>query len=203
MSLIHRTRSGVAALLERPAVRRFDEASVDIAERSRGNAAVDRAAYALSEAANHSILWHAINAIDALIGGPDRRRAAVRRSIVLGAEQAIVNGPIKLVTRRARPDVDTNHPHTLRQPATSSFPSGHASAGACSATLMTKDLGHGWLWWSLATAVAWSRVHVGVHHGSDIVAGGIVGRFLGVVAGRVWPSAAERTGQEATRTSEA
>lgn len=194
MSPIERTRSAIGALLERPGVQRFDATSVDLAERSRGNPVVDRAAYALSEAANHSILWHVINAVDAVIGGPVRRRAAVRRSVVLGVEQALVNGPIKLLTRRARPEAGEEHPHALRKPATSSFPSGHASAGACSATLMSRDLGHGWLWWGLATAVAWSRVHVGVHHGSDIVAGAVVGRLLGVAAGRVWPpSDAEAT----------
>lgn len=196
MNLVHRTRSGVAGVLKRPAVQRFDRASVELAERTRGNPAVDRVAYALSEAANHSILWHAINAVDAVTGDSLRRRAALRRSVILGVEQALVNGPVKLVTRRPRPVSDDEHPHALRRPATSSFPSGHASAGACSATLMTRDLGHGWLWWSLAAVVAWSRVHVGVHHGSDIVAGAAVGRVLGAVAGRAWPPMGPTTRRE-------
>ena len=70
---------------------------------------------------------------------------------------------------------------------TSSFPSGHASAAAFTAVLLT-----GWdgrrsapLWWTLATIVGASRAYVRIHHASDVVAGMAVGAALGVVAGRV------------------
>lgn len=147
--------------------------------------------YGLSQAANHSILWHGINAVDALVGGavagPAHRRRALRRSVVLAVEQAAVNGPIKSLFRRDRPEHVTDHPHGLRVPMTSSFPSGHASAGACAAVLLSRDLGVAPLWWALAGTVAWSRVHVGVHHASDLAGGAVVGTSLGRLAGAVWP----------------
>jgi len=180
--------AGLGRALDHPVTRRLDERIATRAQQRRGvNPWVDRITYALSQAANHSLLWHGINAADALVGGSRHRRAAVRRSIILGIEQAVVNGPLKSTVERERP-VAGPHDHPLRTPSTSSFPSGHASAGACAATLLSRDLGMAPLWWGLAAAVAWSRVHVGVHHASDVVAGALVGRSLARLAGFIWPS---------------
>lgn len=174
------------SVLSSPAVVGLDGAVAVVARRARGRGA-DRAIYLLSEAANHSMLWHGINLVDAVVGGPTHRRRALRRSVIIAVEQAAVNGPIKALVARDRPDERSDHPHGLRTPRTSSFPSGHASAAACSATLLTRDLGAGPIWWSLALVVAWSRLHVGVHHASDVAGGLAIGRTLARVAGVVWP----------------
>ena len=55
---------------------------------------------------------------------------------------------------------------------TSSFPSGHATAAFCAATL----LGGGAGWYALAAAVAATRVYVRLHHASDVLAGAAFGR---------------------------
>ena len=174
------------ALSSRP-VRGLDRAAARVADRARGRG-FDRAVYLLSESANHSMLWHGINLVDAVVGGPDHRRRAVRRSVIVAVEQAVVNGPVKSLVARERPDERDDHPHALRSPRTSSFPSGHASAAACSATLLSRDLGAAPLWWALAGAVAWTRVHVGVHHARDVAAGIALGRTLARVAAVVWPA---------------
>lgn len=173
---------------DHPVVRGVDRAVERAAARLRGNPAVDRTMYALSQAGNHSMLWHGINLVDAVANGREGRRRALRRSVVIGIEQAVVNGPVKMLFGRTRPGHVTDHPHDLRTPRTSSFPSGHASAGACAATLLTADVGAGPLWFGLAAAVAWSRVHVGAHHPSDVVGGFLTGRTLARVAGRIWPT---------------
>jgi undecaprenyl-diphosphatase len=179
---------GLVRAIDHPVTRRIDERIARRVQERRGaNPWVDRSAYALSQAANHSVLWHGINAADALVGGTERRRAALRRSIILGVEQAVVNGPLKSTIQRDRP-IAGPHEHPLRTPVTSSFPSGHASAGACAATLLSRDLGLAPLWWGLAAGVAWSRVHVGVHHASDVVAGAVVGRTLARLAALIWPA---------------
>ena len=174
-------------LLASGPVTSLDSAGLRLAAAVQGHPSLDRAMYSLSELANHSALWHGINAVDALTGDSLRRRRALRRSVLLALEQAVVNGPLKSSVRRPRPAVRDDHPHRLRTPATSSFPSGHASAGACAATLLSRDLGRAPLWWSLATVVAWTRVHVGVHHASDVAAGAAVGTALGLLGGRLWP----------------
>jgi undecaprenyl-diphosphatase len=176
-----------AGLLEHPRVAGVDAAVARAAASARGTAA-DRAVYLLSQAANHSMLWHGINLVDAVLGGPEHRRRALRRSVIVALEQAVVNGPVKSLVARQRPDGHDEHPHRLRTPRTSSFPSGHASAAACSATLLTRDLGAGPLWWALALGVGWTRVHVGVHHASDVAAGLALGRTLAAAAGLVWPA---------------
>jgi undecaprenyl-diphosphatase len=176
----------VSDLLNSPGVVAFDDVAQRAAVRLRGRPVLDRAVYALSETANHSLLWHGINAVDALVGGPTHLRRAVRRSAIIATEQALVNGPVKMVVRRKRPTALASHPYRLRSPRTSSFPSGHASASACAATLLSRDLGMAPVWWSLSALVAWSRVHVGVHHASDVVGGLVVGRSLALVAGLLW-----------------
>ncbi|MHB1137661.1 MAG: phosphatase PAP2 family protein [Microthrixaceae bacterium] len=181
------TRHPVRALLASPPVVALDQRAVELASAWRGTAAVDRVLYGLSQAANHSALWHGINLVDALTGDRTRRRRAVRRSVVIATEQALVNGPVKMIARRDRPAARTDHPHGLRVPRTSSFPSGHASAATCAASMLSTDLGMAPVWWSLAGAVAWSRVHVGVHHASDVIAGVAVGRLVADAAGKVWP----------------
>lgn len=181
------TPSSLTRALDNPVTRRIDEQVAARVDARRGtNEWVDRGAYAVSEAANHSLLWHGINLTFAVLGGRRHRRAALRRSVILGVEQALVNGPIKSAVARERPP-ERDHEHPLRTPMTSSFPSGHASAAACAATLLSRDLGMAPVWWGLATGVAWSRVHVGVHHASDVVGGALIGRSLARVAGVIWP----------------
>lgn len=179
-------------IFQSPAVRRLDDLGEKAAAPLREVPGADRAMYLLSEAANHSILWHSINAVDAAFGGRDRRAAALRRSVILGVEQGLINGPVKMLVARDRPAEPDARPHQLRAPRTSSFPSGHASAAACAATLLSRDHGKAPLWWGLAILVSWSRVHVGIHHPSDVAAGLVAGRSLARTAGRIWPSPTRR-----------
>lgn len=167
-------------------VEQFDATVEDLVAPTRRHPVMDRVMYTLSEAGNHSALWHGINLVEALTAGSLGRRAAVRRSAIQGAEQALVNGPVKMLFRRQRPGHVTDHPHDLRTPVTSSFPSGHASAGFCAATLLAADHHHPVLWYGLAAAVSWSRMHVGVHHPSDVLGGALIGIALARVAARLW-----------------
>ncbi len=157
----------------------------------RGKPALDHLAYGISEAANHSILWHAINCVDlgvgAATGNRRRRQLAIRRSVIQGIEQAVVNGPVKTAIKRRRPVGLDSHAHRLRRPITSSFPSGHATAGACAAELLGHDLGYRRAWWALAVVVGWSRVHVGVHHPSDVLAGWAIGAGSAHLSEWIWP----------------
>ena len=95
----------------------------------------------------------------------------------MGVESLLTNGAVKSLFRRVRPAdyADIEFRHGLRRPITSSFPSGHATAAFCAATL----LGGGPAWYALAAAVAATRVYVRLHHASDVVAGAAFGLALG------------------------
>jgi undecaprenyl-diphosphatase len=155
----------------------------------RGIKPVDRAMYSLSELGDFSLIWHTASAAIALFGGASGERRALRLSAALGVESVLVNGVLKSLVRRSRPTGATARPHRLRTPRTTSFPSGHASSAACAAVLLADGAGpvERAAWWSLAASVAASRVHVRIHHASDVVGGAVVGIVLGRAIRRRWP----------------
>ncbi len=150
----------------------------------RGKPALDRIMYSASEAANHSRLWHALGAAQAV--ARRSHRPAAELSISLLAEAVLVNGVIKTAFGRRRPVFAGNRPHTLRQPLTSSFPSGHASAAMVAASLLSRRSPWAPAYYALGLVVALSRIHVRIHHASDVAAGIGTGAVLGAVARRLW-----------------
>jgi undecaprenyl-diphosphatase len=143
--------------------------------------------YSVTELADFSLLWHLLGAARGLRSDTDAT-AAVRASVVLGVESTLVNAGLKSLFRRERPIPDFERPHHLRMPLTTSFPSGHASAAFCAATLLSEGRGRAAKvgWFGLAGLVASSRVHVKIHHASDVLGGVAVGLAFGQVAKRVW-----------------
>jgi undecaprenyl-diphosphatase len=155
---------------------RFD-AAVDRALDRVRSPQLDGIMYRLSSAADHSLLWHACGAARALARGGDTRWAA-RYAAAMGAESLLTNGVLKTAFGRLRPAdyADVEWRYGMHPPITSSFPSGHATAAFCAATL----LGGGPGWYALASAVATTRVYVRLHHASDVAAGAGVGLALGL-----------------------
>jgi undecaprenyl-diphosphatase len=71
-------------------------------------------------------------------------------------------------------------------PRSSSFPSGHSAAAFAFATGACGELpGLLLLLGPLACAVAYSRVHTGVHYPSDVAGGAAIGIGSGVLASRL------------------
>jgi len=163
----------------RAEVARFDAAVDRLIDRVRGPG-VDAVVYRLSSAADHSLLWHFCGAATALAHGGDVRRAA-RFAVAMGAESLVTNGVLKTVFGRVRPveysDIEWHY--GMHRPITSSFPSGHATAAFCAATLLG-----GGPWYALAGAVATTRVYVRLHHASDVAAGAAIGLALGLALRR-------------------
>lgn len=167
-------------------VDRFDAAVDQWWDRLRGRPELDRLFYTASELADFSVLWHLCGVAQALTTDEGFERAA-RLSVTMGLESAIVNGGIKSLFRRTRPVHETARPHTLRQPRTSSFPSGHASAAFVAAAVLSDRSRLAPLWYAMAVVVAASRVHVRIHHASDVAGGVAAGVALGSIAKRAWP----------------
>jgi membrane-associated phospholipid phosphatase len=143
---------------------------------------LDRAFVGITRTANYSLLWLLIASGLAAFGGRDGRRAAGRGVIALALAAAVANGPAKLLVRRRRP-LGRSRPTLIRMPRSSSFPSGHSAAafafaaGACFELPIASPV-----LLPLAGAVAYSRVHTGVHYPSDVAAGSAIGIGSGVLA---------------------
>jgi undecaprenyl-diphosphatase len=157
----------------------FDDAVDDLVDRIR-SPQLDGIVYRLSSAADHSLLWNAAATVRAVVGDGDLGYVA-RFAAAMGIESAITNGAVKSLFGRLRPAdyADIEFRHGLRKPITSSFPSGHATAGFCAATL----LGGGG-WYVAAACVAATRVYVRLHHASDVAAGAALGLALGAAMKR-------------------
>ena len=146
----------------------------------------------LTSSANHGLLWFGVSI---LLAGGHRRRAAVRGLASLALASATANVPAKLAARRTRPELQPVPlpRRLLRQPTTTSFPSGHSASAAAFATgvLMESPL-IGLPVAVLASGVAYGRVHTGVHYPGDVVAGMALGVGSAMVVRRIWPVRPDR-----------
>jgi undecaprenyl-diphosphatase len=165
------------------ALARFDDWVDDALDRLRGNPVADTVFTTASWLGEFSLVWHLANVTRGLTGRGRTLQVPVLAAL-LGAESLLVNQGLKRLFRRPRPTVAGDPRYPIRRPVTWSFPSGHASAAAFNAVLLT-----GWdgrrsvpLWWGLALVVATSRAYVRIHHASDVVAGLATGAVLGVAA---------------------
>jgi undecaprenyl-diphosphatase len=167
----------------------FDEAVDEaIGRLLRDRTVADRIMYTASALGDHGLLWMLLaGAQAARRRRGDWRRPLLRALIGLGAESALVNGPVKWMFRRDRPVQSGPRPMHLRQPRTSSFPSGHASAAFFGAALLRDDDPWWPVYYVVAVVVAASRVHVRIHHASDVVGGAVVGIVLGEAARALAP----------------
>ena len=168
------------------AVRRFDHRIDGAFEQIRSHVPINRAFYVASELGNWSLLWHLTGVARAVADG-NRTKAAVRLSTVLAIESVLVNQGVKRLFKRTRPVFVGERPHKLRIPVTSSFPSGHASAAACAAVLLIDEQPElAPLFLAMTAVVSASRIHVRIHHASDVVGGAIVGAAIGLTARQIW-----------------
>jgi membrane-associated phospholipid phosphatase len=163
-------------------VRDFDEKAEVFLDLMRGNPELDRLFYSASTLGDHSLIWHILGGLEGILPGGSAIDAA-RFAVIMGAESALVNGPIKAIFRRERPTAPDERPHALRQPLTSSFPSGHASAAMVAAAVLSyrRPLLTP-LFYGIGGVVATSRAYVRIHHASDVAGGLVVGAVLGRIA---------------------
>jgi undecaprenyl-diphosphatase len=62
------------------------------------------------------------------------------------------------------------------RPASESFPSNHAAMAAAGALALTRMMpGSGWVFWPLALVISGSRIYLGLHWPSDVLAGLVLG----------------------------
>lgn len=144
--------------------------------------ALDRVMSRLARAADYSRLSFAAAAGLAITRGPDGRRAAGVGLASVAVTSAVVNLMVKPLSRRRRPDPESEDVPEARRipvPHSRSFPSGHAAAAFAFATGVGGVLPREAVALrALAGLVAYSRVHTGVHYPGDALAGSLLGGAL-------------------------
>jgi undecaprenyl-diphosphatase len=150
---------------------------------------LDKAMVRLSNAANYSRLWLSCAAIMAVLGGRAGRRAALLGVVSVGFSSAVSNLVVKPLWARRRPErsetVISAH-RWVRMPTSQSMPSGHSASAFAFATAVGYAIPalsvplH-----AAATAVAYSRVHTGVHYPADAIAGSVIGTSAAAVVCRI------------------
>ncbi len=143
----------------------------------------------LTKCANHSVLWFGVAAVLAGRRGASRR-AALRGVAAIAGASASANLIGKTLFPRRRPAADLVpvSRRLTRRPTSSSFPSGHAASAAAFTTAVAMESPRTAAAIApLAAAVAYSRVHTGVHWPSDVAAGALAGVGVGLATRRWWP----------------
>jgi membrane-associated phospholipid phosphatase len=153
-------------------LRSLDEQLLRLA-RTRGHGPrVERAAAGFSRLGEHGGVWLAIGVLGQALDRPQRR--SWRRATAAVAGAYALNSAVKLLVGRRRPTLDGLPPLT-GTPTRLSFPSAHASTSFAGALCYTRlGLPRGGLY-ALATTLSASRVYLGVHYPSDVLAGAILG----------------------------
>jgi undecaprenyl-diphosphatase len=118
-------------------------------------------------------------------GGPGARPLAARLAVATLLSTAITQ-LLKRAIARPRPSRHRAGPGQalalIEVPDAFSFPSGHAAAAGAAAVVLATQGGAAALGaWTLAVAIAVSRVYLGAHYPFDVMAGAT----LGILAGRL------------------
>jgi membrane-associated phospholipid phosphatase len=128
-----------------------------------------------SRLGEHGAVWLALGAVGAVADG-GRRRRWLRATGCVGAAY-LISTSIKLAIGRKRPVVE-DLPHLMATPTGLSFPSSHSTSSFAAARAYGRLLPPAPLYCA-ASAMALSRLYLGVHYPSDVAAGAALGAVLG------------------------
>ena len=132
-----------------------------------------------------------------------RYRTHALMAISAGLVAGLFSTVIKQFVERDRPSnfdfaqpivtyIEALSGQTAAPMAANSFPSGHATSCfgiAVAVAWASRGTEHSWLGWAVmgwATLVALSRVYVGVHFLSDVIAGAALGALVGTLVYLLW-----------------
>jgi membrane-associated phospholipid phosphatase len=156
----------------------LDERLLRIARtRGHGDPRVQRAVARFSQLGEHGGVWLAIGAVGWALDRP--RAAQWSRAVGTVAATYALNTAVKLAVRRRRPELP-GLPALAGTPTQLSFPSAHAATSFAAAGLYARLGLPAPVLYALAVKLSLSRLYLGVHYPSDVLAGAA----LGMAAGR-------------------
>jgi undecaprenyl-diphosphatase len=147
-------------------------------------ASLDNLFWLLSVVGRGGMVWLACGAVLAA-----RRQRLLAFTVVLLAillASALADEVFKPLVGRARPFNVLPGEVIGGRPKDPSFPSGHAANAFAGAFVLARLAPGGTAaWWTLAAAIAFSRVYLGVHFPLDVTAGALLGVASGWLALRL------------------
>jgi len=149
--------------------------------RTKGHTlAAEKAVAGFSRLGEHGGLWLAIGALGWALDA--ERRPRWRRATSAVAASYLLNTTTKLIVRRRRPSLE-GLPPLAPTPTRLSFPSAHAATAFAGAYGYSRLGLRGRLLYGLAGATAISRLYLGLHYPSDVVAGAALGTAVAAAIG--------------------
>lgn len=146
--------------------------------------ALDVAMSMLSLASSYAFIWLVIAV--ALLARKTTRQAGAAAVVSIALAEIVV-AFLKSIFLRPRPFmVDSSVVLIIDPPGDWSFPSGHAAVACACAVAIAMSLGaRRWRIWlpiaALAALMAFSRLYLFVHWPTDVLAGAVLGAFIGAL----------------------
>jgi len=128
-----------------------------------------------SRLGEHGAVWFALGAAGSALDRP-RRRSWERAGGVVALAFAL-NSALKLIVRRPRPTLQ-GLPALTDAPTRLSFPSAHASTSFAGALAYSRLGAPAPALYALAGGLSLSRLYLGMHYPSDVLAGALFGSAL-------------------------
>lgn len=165
-----------------PAVQSLDTRVLYLARTRAHSPGAERAVASFSRLGERGVGWLALGLAGSAFSGGARRRAWHRALAVVTGTYA-ANTALKLLVRRQRPELPGLPPLTST-PTRLSFPSAHTATSFAGARLYSQLGLPAAPLYGLAGALALSRLYLGVHYPSDVLAGAA----LGAVTAHLFPA---------------
>ena len=164
-----------------PGVRRqaatLDLAILRLARTRCHGAACERNVRRFSRLGEHGAVWLALGTAGGLLERDPVRRERWRTAIITTIRAHALNTAVKLVVRRRRPQLP-DLPPLAPAPTQLSFPSAHAATSFAAARTLAGAGAPKAPLRALAITLSLSRLYLGLHYPSDVVAGALLGRLV-------------------------
>jgi len=147
-------------------------------------ARAERTAARYSKLGEHAAVWLAIGGAGQTLDAS--RRGGWRRATAAVGAAYVANTAIKLLVRRHRPELP-GLPALTGTPTGLSFPSAHTATGFAGALAYSRMGVPAAPLYALAVSLSLSRLYLGVHYPSDLLAGALLGTAVAgaACAGRI------------------